>query len=103
MIADLGLMRLIFPWEQTVYLQLGPLRGFPLPVAVAASTTPSAETHCHLVFSPHLLPPTFAQSLVTRTQWKTKMRCGPLRQEKSSLAIVKPVCAELKSATCLHF
>lgn len=75
MIADIGLMRLIFSWEKTVYLQLGPWRWFPLLVAVAASTTPSAEIHLHLVFSPPLLPPTLAQSLVTRKQWKTKMLC----------------------------
>lgn len=58
-LADIGLMRLILSWEQPVCLQRVPLGWLPLVVAVAASTTPSAEIHLHPLFSPHfflLLP-----------------------------------------------
>lgn len=68
MIADLGLMRLIFSWEWPVCLQIGPLGWLPLAVAVVASTPPSAGIHLHLVFSPHFPPPTSAQTRATRKQ-----------------------------------
>jgi hypothetical protein len=36
MLADIGLVILMFSWEQPVYLQVGPLQWLPLVVVVEA-------------------------------------------------------------------